>query len=38
MIAGEIVVVFSNLIMNDGGVCASLAVYIDCRCNSVRVF
>jgi len=31
MIAGGIAVVFSNLIMNDGGMCVCLEVYIDCR-------
>jgi len=37
MIVGGIAVVFSNLKMNDGGLCACLSVYIDRRGNCVRV-
>ena len=37
MYVGEIAVVFRYFIMNDGGLCACLEVYIDCRDNCVRV-
>ena len=37
MIIGGIAVVFSNLIINDCGLCACLAVDIDCRGNCVCV-
>ena len=37
MIIGGIAVVFSNLIMNDGGLCACLVVYIDRHGNCALV-
>jgi len=36
VIVGGIAVVFSDFLINDGGLCACLEVYVDCREYCVR--